>query len=146
MKEVAMYGRLGRATVAGLVIGLTLGSGVPGTAGDVDDDLAVVKKAVQADPAEEASPAPPARTAPVARKASRGSGQWLKVRIVEGHGKRSRITVNLPLSVARALGGDLPIEVGDQRIRLSDVLSQLEAGEPLVEVKKRDSIVRVWIE
>lgn len=143
-----MQGRLGRTRVATLAMGLAFGAAIPGIAGNemLDDDLAVVKRAVQAEPTEATATRPSAAATPTRTRASRGPGQWLKVRIVEGGGKRSRITVNLPLSVARALGGDLPIELGDQKIRLSDVLRTLEAGEPLVEVKKKDSTVRVWIE
>jgi hypothetical protein len=115
-------------------------------AGRIDDDLAVVKKAVQADPDEARSPAPSAQSMPATTRVSPGPGQWLKVRIVEGSGKRSRITVNLPLAMVRLLGDDLPIELGDQKVRLSEILRSLEAGEPLVEVKNRDATVRVWIE
>lgn len=146
-----MRGRLRAMAVAGLGMGFL--SAVPGgAAGAVDDDLAVVRKAVQAG-ATEATPTaasapagPSADPAPLRARPARGSGRWLKVRIVEGSGKRSRITVNVPLAVARALGEDLPVELGDQKIRLSDVLNQLEAGEALVEVKKGDANVRVWIE
>ena len=110
-----MRGHLGATAALALVMGLACGAAAPGgAAGAFDDDLAVVKKAVQAEATEAPPPAPSARagpsadTAPLRARPSRGAGQWLKVRIVEGSGKRSRITVNVPLSVARALGGDLP--------------------------------------
>jgi hypothetical protein len=145
-----MRGRLRAMTATALAMGLAWGAAASGRAGNevLDDDLAVVRKAVRADPADASSPAPdrPPGTARFATRVRRGEGQWLKVRIVEGSGKRSRITVNLPLAMVRNLGDDLPLELGDEKVRLSDVLRTLEAGEALVEVKKRDANVRVWIE
>jgi hypothetical protein len=89
--------------------------------------------------------------------------QWFKVRVVEKGSKRGRVTINLPLSVVRALGDDWPIEIacgrrhGDRdrdrdhardcpNIRLSEVLRTLDTGQPLVEIDDDDATVRVWVE
>jgi hypothetical protein len=48
--------------------------------------------------------------------------------------------------MVRALGDDFPIDMGSTHLRLSEVLKSLESGEPLVEVKKPDTTVRVWVE
>ncbi len=138
-------------------------------AGTPEDDLAVVKKAVaspspaarKAAPAQSAAapraqaaepdrPAPPARTG--------AAPQWFKVRVVEKGGKSGRVTINLPLSVVRALGDDWPMEFacggrhasGHEhecpKIKLSEVLRTLDTGQPLVEIDDDDATVRVWVE
>jgi len=136
----------------GLLLGVLLGSTTGVRAGEPptgDDDLAVVKKAVATEP----TPAP--RIA-LAREGSRSEAgearpriaepRWLKVRVVESGAHKSRVTVNLPLAMVRALGDDFPIDMGSAHLRLSEVLKSLESGEPLVEVKKPDTTVRVWVE
>lgn len=139
----------GLGMAVGLFFGAALAGGAPAE-GPPNDDLAVVKRAVQADSGAvaEASPASAIRLKPSGEKtrASRRPAQWLKVRVVERGGKGTRVTVNLPLAAARALGDDFPIEIGDGKIRLSEILRSLEAGEPLVEVKDVDTTVRVWVE
>lgn len=127
-------------TPTGLVLGLLLGLAATGAAGEGargDDDLAVVKKAVAAEPI----PAP--KTSPKARAKE---PQWLKVRIVESGAHKSRVTVNLPLAMVRALGDDFPVDLGSSHLRVSEILQALESGEPLVEVNSPDSTVRVWVE
>jgi hypothetical protein len=117
---------------------LLLGGAAAALAGEgprVDDDLAVVKKAVRA----------PAPTSAPVRKTVARDARWLKVRILE-HGGRSRINVKLPLAAVRAVGGDLPVEVKGERLRLSEILDTLDSGEPLVEINSEGSQIRVWIE
>ena len=139
-------------TATGLFLGLLLGLATAGVAGprqSADDDLAVVKKAVAPEPTPapkmaSARPAPKSDTsAPSARSAA---PRWLKVRVVESGAHKSRVTVNLPLAMVRALGDDFPIDVGSSHLRLGDVLQALDSGEPLVEVNKTDATVRVWVE
>jgi hypothetical protein len=115
---------LGSATLAG-----------SGEGPQVNDDLAVVKRAVHA----------PVPAPALAIRPSSGEARWLKVRILEEHG-RTKINVRLPLAAVRALGGDLPIRVKGAHLRLSEILRTLETGEPLVEVKDEDSDIRVWVE
>ena len=135
-----------------------------------EDDLAIVKKAV-ASPAPararqaRATPAPAtavAQAAPAtapsvdAQRARTGrEPQWFKVRVVDRGTGRKKVTINLPLSLVRALGDDT-IDWGcrtgeverDQchSVRLSEVLRSLEAGQELVEIEDDEATVKVWVE
>jgi len=114
-----------------------------------DDDLAVVKRATtgeaQAGPEEKAGPTP-------TRNAT--TPQWLKVRVVEKSGKKSRVSINVPLALVHALGDECPIDWhlkagrnGERRkIRLSDVLKALQSGQEIVQIEDDESTVRVWVE
>jgi hypothetical protein len=130
------------SSVAVVLAAALLGGGFVQAA---DDDLAVVKKAVAAsDTPKESAAATP--------KAVGRQPQWFKVRVNERTGKK--ITVNLPLSLVRALGDDFPIDFHCGRrhatsrcdIKISEVLAQLEAGQSLVEVDGDDETIRVWVE
>jgi hypothetical protein len=73
---------------------------------------------------------------------------------------RKKVTINLPLSLVRALGddtidlgcrsGDGDREKGDREkchsIRLSEVLRSLETGQELVEIEDDEATVKVWVE
>lgn len=156
-------------TVALAVAGLAGVAGAGG-AGSAEDDLAIVKKAVASpapararertpDRAESAAAvaqtAPPA-AAPEARPLPRSGRepQWFKVRVVERSTGRKKVTINLPLSLVRALGDDTidwgcRAEAGRERchtVRLSDVLRSLEAGQELVEIEDDEATVKVWVE
>ena len=87
-----------------------------------------------------------ARNADRTRPGAAKEPQGLKVRIVESGAHKSRVTVNLPLAMVRALGDDFPVDLGSSHLRVSEVLQALESGEPLVEVNSPDSTVRVWVE
>ena len=113
------------------------------------DDLTVVKRAVAQAPA----PAAPAARAeaPVPRT---NRPTWFKVRVIDKGTKKGRVTVNLPLSLVRALG-DTPFDWkcgGDGHpgrrcsIKVAEVLDALEAGQELVEVDDEQSIVKIWVE
>jgi hypothetical protein len=120
---------------------LVLAPGIS-SAGSVDDDLAVVKKAVaQSAPAPE--PAPRAEPGRQDRKL-----RWLKIRVTEKAGKR--VSVNVPLSFARAVAEDWPVNFGcrkeGSRITFGDVLRSLDSGQDIVEVDSDDAKVRVWVE
>jgi hypothetical protein len=105
-------------------------------AGSGDDDLAVVKKAVARDDGPRPDTARSEKT------------RWLKIRVTEKTGKR--VSVNVPLSFARALGEDWPVNLGCRRgasrVTLGQILRSLEAGQDLVEVDSDDAKVRVWVE
>ena len=150
-----------RMTALGLwaaaLCGLLSAAGVAAApAGVRDDDLQVVKRAVQdkaAPPAaQEKSPALDADEKQAPRSPT-ASPRWLRVRISEPGGKRVR--VNLPLSLARAVG-DWPIDIGCHRrdgkarscasLRLSELLQALDKGESLVEIEDEGTSVRVWVE
>jgi hypothetical protein len=106
-------------------------------AASVEDDLAVVKKAV-------------AQDAPRVRARTGKEPQWLRVRVVEKAGKK--VSVNLPLALVRALGDDIPIGLHCGRygkgstLTIGEVLRALDSGQDLVQVDDEDANVRVWVE
>jgi hypothetical protein len=148
------------AVTVALALAVAAGAGLEASG---EDDLAIVKKAV-------ASPAPAraraesravvAQAAPAAaeaRTAVRTSRepQWFKVRVVDRGTGRKRVTINLPLSLVRALGDDTidwgcRSGEGDREncrsVRLSEVLRSLEAGQELVEIEDDEATVKVWVE
>ena len=152
------------ATVA-LALAGTAGAGLA-TSGE--DDLAIVKKAV-ASPSPRAregrvtavatAQAAPAAPAPApeatARARSGREPQWFKVRVGDRNSGRKKVTINLPLSLVRALGDDT-IDWGCRNgegvrdrchtVRLSEVLRSLEAGQELVEIEDEEATVKVWVE
>lgn len=154
------------------LLALVLASG-SARAGSVEDDLAIVKKAVahraQASagtqtptgpagsgaPAVKAVPAPAApseqeKDAPRARARAGKEPQWLRVRVVEKAGKK--VSVNLPLALVRAMGDDIPIGMHCGRygkgatLTIGEVLRALDSGQDLVQVDDEDANVRVWVE
>jgi hypothetical protein len=142
----------------------------------VEDDLAVVKRAVarqQVARQEAPAPEPPVADPPItvekddawerrdnARPRTGGRDlRWFKVRITEKGAKKARVNVNVPIALVRALGDDFPIDIGrhggwrgdwrggrEKAIRLGEVLATLEAGQSLVEIDDEDSTVRIWVE
>ena len=146
-------------TTASLAVAAVLGGTVLLAAAEAqkakDDDLALVKRAVAANPAASPAARPQGEVRPAPRAAARDHDpQWFKVRIVDKATGKRKVTVNLPLAVVKALGDDMPIDWPcggrDSRVRstlkLSEVLSALEAGQDLVQVDDDDSEVRVWVE
>jgi hypothetical protein len=146
------------------------GTAGAGLATSGEDDLAIVKKAV-ASPAPararqartttasagQASPAPaPAPAVEAAPRARSGrEPQWFKVRVVDRGTGRKKVTINLPLSLVRALGDDTidwgcRTGEGDRgkchSVRLSEVLRSLETGQELVEIEDDEATVKVWVE
>ena len=116
-------------------------------AGSADDDLAIVKKAVSESSARPAASAVGAEREGVTARQDGRAPRWLKVRVHERSGKR--VSINLPLSLARAVG-DIPIDYdcGSHRCRLTvgDVLRSLDGGEDIVQVDSEKATVRVWLE
>jgi hypothetical protein len=107
-------------------------------------------------PAPEGRAGAAAHAVPEARPLPRAGRepQWFKVRVVEHGTGRAKVTINLPLSLVRALGDDA-IDWGCRgegdlrqchRVRLSEVLRSLEAGQELVEVVDEEATVKVWVE
>jgi hypothetical protein len=76
------------------------------------------------------------------------------VRVTEKGEKQSRLSINLPLSLVRALGDGCPIrwhgtrlgKEGERPVRLSDVLRALESGQNIVEIEDEEATVRIWVE
>jgi hypothetical protein len=132
-----------------------LAGGAPGAhvRASAEDDLTVVRRAV-ADSRPRPDPgADRARDEGAPVKARKGEPRWLRVRITERG--RSRVSVNVPLALARALGDDLPIRWGCRkrcdddertRLKLGDVLRSLDSGQDIVQVDSDDATVRVWVE
>jgi hypothetical protein len=132
-----------RGAVLGLAAGALLAA--PAAAGQAEDDLAIVKKAVQ-------DRAPAAASARRDLGARPGRAEWLKVRIVEKEGRKARVSVNLPLALVRTLGDEVQLDGRCARrakcgITLGEVLDALEAGQRIVEIEAEDGAsVRVWVE
>jgi hypothetical protein len=133
------------------VLGLSVGTAAAQGSRPKDDDLALVKRAV----AQNAAPATrPQDEVPSAPRASSRSHepQWFKVRVVDKATGKKKVTVNMPLSLVKALGDEMPVDwpCGEGRIhstlRMSEVLAALESGQDLVQVDDEDSEVRVWVE
>lgn len=153
------WGTTALAVAAAVATGIAVASGA-GPA--VEDDLAVVKRAVAQ--STQAVPDTPATSRtqepeprPEAARPARTSGKqpnWLKVRVTEKGTSRKKVTVNLPLALVRALDdGDFPINFGCGEkqhrrcsIKLAEVLDALESGQDLVEVDDEDQLVRIWVE
>jgi hypothetical protein len=134
-------------------------------AASVEDDLAVVKKAVahrsqssaggqtsaaKAMPEQAAPPQEQEKDAPRARARTGKEPQWLRVRVVEKAGKK--VSVNVPLAIVRALGDDMPIGLHCGRygkgstLTIGEVLRALDSGQDLVQVDDESANVRVWVE
>ena len=124
--------------VACALMGAAVSQAQPAT-DTAENDLAVVKRAVERD---EGAPAPQARRP--------DQGRWFRVRIEEKGG--SRVRINLPLGLVRDLDDHVPLDWNcgrrrhECRVRLSEVLAQLDSGQDLVEIKDADSTVRIWVD
>ena len=69
------------------------------------------------------------------------------MRIAEKGEKHSRVSVNLPLDLVRALGEDVKIDDGHHgHHTVGDVLRALDSGENLVDIEDEEATVRVWVE
>lgn len=142
-------------TTLGLLLCGLLAGAAGARAGAADDDLALVKRALQDRPAAAPqAPAGPTASEPAVTPRPAGAPpQWLRVRVTEPGGKR--VKINLPLSLVRAIG-DWPIDLGCRHrlgedracstVRLSEVLAALDRGESLVEIEDEGKTVRVWVE
>ena len=148
---------VGAAVAAGAVI-----------AGSAEDDLTVVKRAVRVsqDAPARVAPAPPASDDSAVRADDKDKEwrsetrhtanrdlRWFKVRVTEKGSKRSRVNINLPIALVRALD-DFPVDIGrhgrwhdeGRTLRLGEVLATLEGGQSLVEIDDDEATVRVWVE
>ena len=142
--------RTGSMALVG-VLGLSVSTAAAQGSKPKEDDLALVKRAV----AQNAAPTAqrPAEAPSAARAQSRSDEpRWFKVRVVDKATGKRKVTVNMPLSLVKALGDDMPVDwpCGEGRIhstlRMSEVLAALESGQDLVQVDDEDSEVRVWVE
>jgi hypothetical protein len=88
------------AFIAGALMGAAVGHAQPADGG-TEDDLAVVKRAVEREGDAAAPPATVRRT---------DQARWFRVRIEERNG--ARIKVNLPLGLVRDLDDRVPLDWG----------------------------------
>ena len=122
-------------------------AGSSARAGSVEDDLRVVKKAVA--PRSQAAESHE-KDATRSRAGKGKEPQWLRVRVVEKAG--TKVSVNLPLALVRAMGDDIPIgphcgrEGKGATLTIGEVLRALDSGQDLVQVDDEDANVRVWVE
>lgn len=136
------------------ILGVALAASA--SAGSAEDDLQAVKKALFASSGSVARPAaedPQAAEAAPRPPTTRTDPMWFKVRIVEKAGKRARVSLNLPIGLARSLG-----EIGPQRpaqrcasrdrcgATLGELLRALDSGQPLLDIEDAEATVRVWLE
>jgi hypothetical protein len=146
-------------SAARLLLAVALGAMVtaPAAAGSADDDLQAVKKAMLASSASQVRPPAedPAGAVAETKPAPRAKGEpmWLRVRVLEKAGKRARVSINLPIGLARNLGDDWPIPSYHgcrKRDRcgatLGEILRALDTGQNLVEIEDDEATVRVWVE
>jgi hypothetical protein len=126
----------------------------PLAADRAEDDLQLVKKAVESSPAAQARPPAeePPSAAAEAKPPRKGEPTWFRVRVLGKAGKRARVSVNLPLDLVRSLGDEWPI-AQPGRCRqdhhcptLGEVLRALDSGQSLVEIEDDEKTVRVWVE
>ena len=159
-----------RAMAVGAVVGMAFAAMGTAMARSAEDDLAVVKRAVQVAPAVDAAgdDAVARRIEPRRSSLSARDLRWFKVRVTEKGKKNARVNINLPIALVRALGDDFPIDIGrhvrgdgwrgddwrdgerrsrsERVLRLGEVLATLEAGQSLVEIDDDEATVRVWVE
>jgi hypothetical protein len=155
-----------------LLAAAVLGALASSSAADrADDDLAAVKRAVGTTVEAEAKP-PAAEPVPARAEKPRedervvekvpeehdrvsgdrsrrrkGEPQWIRVRIAEKGEKHSRVSVNLPLDLVRALGEDMELDnCHHGHHTVGDVLRALDSGENLVDIDDEEATVRVWVE
>jgi len=138
-----------RRTLFAVVLAAGLAA-VPARADRTDDDLAAVRKAVGGARVADARPAVEEPAKP-SRSARSLDGKWLRVRITERAGKHGKVSINVPLGLARAFGEDWRIHDGSscghgRGPTLGDVLRAFESGQSLVEIDDDEASVRVWVE
>ncbi len=140
-----------RSTLAALVL---LGAlAAPAAADRASDDLAAVRRAVASSGETRALPAEDPEQAPAVAKAKpqprKGAPHWFRLRIVEKADKHSRVSIDLPLGLVRALGGDWPLPEcrhHDHSTTIGDVLRALDSGQSLVNIEDEEASIRVWVD
>ncbi len=140
-----------------LALAVCAAAAAPAAAGNAEDDLQAVRKAVLASSDSRARPPAEDPGGAVAETKPQPRGQggplWLRVRVVEKAQKRARVSINLPIGLVRGLGDDWPIPSSDgcrKRDRcgatLGAILRALDSGESLVDIEDDEAAVRVWVE
>ncbi len=135
---------------------LTAALALPARAGVLDDDLAVVRHAVAAEAAPTAgsqeeltepeltSQKEPAKEEPAKGEEPPVAPRWLRVRVQEKGSARPTVSVNLPLSLLRALTDEEPLEwLEDLHLSGHGAIGR---ADDLVTIQDEDTSVRVWLE
>jgi len=129
----------------------------PAAAGNAEDDLQAVKKAVLASSVSQARPPAEDPAGAVAemklQPRAKGGPMWFRVRIVEKAGKRARVSLNLPIGLVRSFGDDWPIpsyhgcwKRDRCGVTVGEILRALDSGQALVDIEDDEATVRVWVE
>ena len=129
----------------------------PAAAGNAEDDLQAVKKAVLASSVSQARPPAEDPAGAVAemklQPRAKGGPMWFRVRIVDKAGKRARVSLNLPIGLVRSFGDDWPIPSyhGCRKrdrcgVTVGEILRALDSGQALVDIEDDEATVRVWVE
>lgn len=134
-----------------LAAGLAAVAAVPARADRTDDDLAAVRKAVGGTRVADARPAVEEPAVKPSRPARSLDGKWLRVRITERAGKHGKVSINVPLGLARAFGEDWRIHdcsscAHGRGPSLGDILRAFESGQSLVEIDDDEASIRVWVD
>lgn len=135
-------------------LGLALAA--PAVAGNAEDDLAAVRKAVASTSGHQARP--PAEDPGQASERARESRKppemvWFRVHVAEKGKGGARVSLKLPIGLARLAGDDWSLSSRDRcsrrsgcRVRLGELLRALDSGHSLVDIEDDDAVVRVWVE
>jgi hypothetical protein len=146
MRERTMGHAVGRLALAGLVVFIA-GAALAG-----DDDLAVVRKAVQVAQNTKAAPAAETQRAkPKRPDEGRAETAWLRIRIAEKGRQRERVSINVPLSFVEALAdedADRPAKGRGRHCGLdwAAVVKALRSTSSIVDIEDDEASVRVYVE
>jgi hypothetical protein len=139
---------MGRAVGWLALIGLVVS--ISGAARAEDDDLAVVRRAVQIAQNTKAPPAAEAQSAKPSRSdEGRVETAWLRIRISEKGDKRGRVSVNVPLSFVEALAYEDADRPGKGRhcgVDWTAVVKALRSTRNIVDIEDDEASVRVYVE
>jgi hypothetical protein len=139
---------MGRALCRLALVGFVVS--ISGVALAEDDDLAVVRKAVQVAQNAKAPPAAEApRAKPIRSDAGRVETAWLRIRIAEKGDKRGRVSVNVPLSFVEALADEDADRPGKGRhcgVDWTAVVKALQSTRNIVDIEDDEASVRVYVE
>lgn len=143
-----------RRLIVTAFLGLVLAA--PAFAGNAEDDLAAVRKAVasSSDDQERPPAEDPGQAAEAPSASRKAPGMvWFRVHVAEKGRDGARVSVKLPIGLARLAGDDWTISSRNRcsrrsgcRVTLGDLLRALDSGQTLVDIEDDDAVVRVWVE
>jgi len=142
-----------KRTILTAVLGALLAA--PCLAGNAEDDLQAVKRAVanSSGPHAERPPAEAPEQAQRARRHGSADTVWFRVRVKEKGRKGGSFSLNLPIGLARVLGDDWPLDSRDGcrqhsrcHVTLGQILKSLDSGQSLVDIEDEDASVHIWVE